>query len=117
LTTSYTCPVTNQSVNITTPITCTDQGVYLLTCSKDSGKCRQVVPTYVGECGDGENSSFTHRYATHLGSAIQPCQEDTVKPLNTVISDHQTVSYVYVFNSVLSAMIQGNTPSCSSSSD
>lgn len=81
VTTSYTCPVTNQSVDITAPITCTDQGVYLLTCSKDSGKCRQVVPTYVGECGDGESSSFTHRYASHLGSAIQPCQEDTAKPV------------------------------------
>ena len=43
--------------------------------------CRQVVPTYVGECGSGVKSSFTHRYATHLGSATQASQEDTVKPV------------------------------------
>ena len=36
---SYTCPVTKQSVNITTPITCTDQGMYLAFCSKDNGTC------------------------------------------------------------------------------
>ena len=41
----------------------------------------KVLPTYVGECGDSENSSFTHRFSTHLGSASQPCQEDTTKPL------------------------------------
>ena len=27
---SYTCPITQQTVEITTPITCTDKGVYLL---------------------------------------------------------------------------------------
>ena len=35
----------------------------------------------MGECGDGENSSFTHRFSTHFGSATQPCQVDTVKPV------------------------------------
>ena len=50
-------------------------------CVKDTGLCSQVVPTYVGECGDGANSSFTHRFAQHLGSALQPSQEDTDKPI------------------------------------
>ena len=77
---SYICPVTNQSINITQPITCTDKGVYLLCCKKDSGVCSQLVPTYVGECGDGDNSSFTHRFASHLGSAMQPSKVDTAKP-------------------------------------
>ena len=35
----------------------------------------------MGECGDGEKSSFTHRFSKHLGSSMQPCQEDTVKPV------------------------------------
>ena len=53
----------------------------MLTCVKDSGLCNQVHPTYVGECGDSKNSSFTHRLASHLGSATQPSQADTVKPV------------------------------------
>ena len=40
-----------------------------------------MVPTYVGECGDGVTSSFTHRFATHMGSATQQSQEDTSKPV------------------------------------
>ena len=78
---SYTCPVSNQTISITNNITCTDKGVYLALCKKDTGNCAQVLPTYVGECGDGDHSSFTHRFSTHLGSASQPCQEDTTKPL------------------------------------
>ena len=78
---SYTCPVTNKTVSISSPITCTDKGVYLAFCKKDNGQCCQVAPTYVGECGEGEHSSFTHRFSTHLGSATQPCQVDTVKPV------------------------------------
>ena len=81
VTSSYTCPVTNQTINITQPITCTDKGVYLLCCKKNTGACNQLVPTYVGECGDGENSSFSHRFASHLGSAMQPSQIDTTKPV------------------------------------
>ena len=48
---------------------------------KDNGQCCQVAPTYVGECGGGDKSSFTHRFAGHLGSTTQPCQEDTTKPV------------------------------------
>ena len=78
---SYTCPTTNQSVSITQPISCTDKGVYLLCCTKDTGPCSQLSPTYVGECGGGENSSFTHRFASHLASAMQPCHSETTKPV------------------------------------
>ena len=35
----------------------------------------------MGECGDGAKSSFTHRFSTHLGSATQPGQVDTTKPV------------------------------------
>ena len=77
----YTCPSTSKTVTISSNITCTDKGVYLLYCGKDNGLCSKVHPTYVGECGDGETSSFTHRLASHLGSATQPCQSDTVKPV------------------------------------
>ena len=31
--------------------------------------------------GDGENSSFTHRMAGHLGTATNRSQVDTVKPV------------------------------------
>ena len=68
-----------ESVEITTPITCTDQGVYLLTYTKDTRPCSTVVPTYAGECGD--HSSIMRRYASHMATATQPIQEeDTVKP-------------------------------------
>ena len=80
-TTSYTCPVTGVTVTITQHITCQSAGVYLLVCRKNSGVCTRLTPTYVGICGEGENSSFTHRLAEHLGSALQPCQVDTVKPV------------------------------------
>ena len=78
---SYTCPATGEKVEISSSITCTDQGVYLLACKKETGLCVGVAPTYVGECGDGAQSSFTHRLAGHVGSALQQCQDDTVKPV------------------------------------
>jgi hypothetical protein len=43
---SYTFPVSNKTVRISTPITCTDNGVYLAFCRKDTGQCPQVAPTY-----------------------------------------------------------------------
>ena len=76
---SYTCPFTNQSVNMSSNLTCSDKGVYLVICTKDTGPCNQVCPTYVRKCDDGHSSSFTHRFAHHLGSAMQPGQVDTVK--------------------------------------
>ena len=78
---SYTCPVTGTVVSINTNISCQDVGVYILLCKKDSGQCQMLRPTYVGECGDGENSSFTHRFAGHLGTAKNRSQADTVKPV------------------------------------
>ena len=78
---SYTCPVTKTVVNITSPITCSDVGVYILLCKKSSGQCQALCPTYLGECGDGDNSSFTHRFAGHLGTATNPSQADTQKPV------------------------------------
>ena len=62
-------------------ITCKDVGIYIVTCKKDSGRYQQVHPTYIGECVDGEESSFTHRVATHLGSVTQRSQADTIKPV------------------------------------
>ena len=75
----YTCPVTSKTVNISSNITCTDKGVYLLYCGKDNGLCNKVHPTYVGECGDGETSSFTHRLASHLGIFHSPVYHSHLK--------------------------------------
>ena len=50
-------------------------------CRKNTGLCARVKPTYVGICGEGENSSFTHRLGGHLGTATQNCHTDTVKPV------------------------------------
>ena len=68
-------------VRISRNITCTDVGIYLLLCKKKSGSCSTLHPTYIGECGDGYNSSFTHRLAGHLSSANDRSQEDTDKPV------------------------------------
>ena len=35
----------------------------------------------MGQCGEGKTSSFTHRFSTQLGSAMQPSQAETVKPV------------------------------------
>ena len=78
--TSYTCPVTGRTANITQHISCQNAGVYLVLCKKDSGLCARLKPTYVGICGEGESSSFTHRLGGHLGTATQTCQDNTVKP-------------------------------------
>ena len=78
---SYRCPVTNSKVDITQHISCQDIGVYILLCKKTSGECGQVCPIYIGECGDGLGSSFTHKLAGHLGSATNRSQADTVKPV------------------------------------
>ena len=79
--TSYTCPLTGAVATINQHITCQSAGVYLLFCRKDTGVCARLSPTYVGICGEGDDSSFTHRLARHVGSAVQPCQVDTVKPV------------------------------------
>ena len=78
---SYTCPFSGTKVRISRNITCTDVGIYLLLCKKKSGSCSTLHPTYIGECGDGYNSSFTHRLAGYLSSANDRSQEDTDKPV------------------------------------
>ena len=80
-TTSYTCPFSNTTVAITQRITCSDVGIYILLCRKDSGPCRHLHPTYIGECGDGASSSFTHRVARHLATSTNPSQADTEVPV------------------------------------
>ena len=75
------CPVTGAEARITQYITCQNAGVYLLFCRKESGPCSRLAPTYVGICGEGADSSFTHRLAGHLGTASQPSQVETVKPV------------------------------------
>jgi hypothetical protein len=73
--------VTRQTVHISQLITCQDTGVYMLFCRKTTGPCARLAPTYVGITGEGEENSFTHRFAQHLGSATQPGQVDTTKPV------------------------------------
>jgi len=77
--TSYTCPVTGAEARITQHITCQSAGVYLILCMKNRGVCAGLGPTYVGMCGEGESSSFTHRLGGHLDTATQNSQADTVK--------------------------------------
>ena len=79
---SYKCSVTGTQITVGN-ISCQDVGVYIIVCAKSSGQCRDLRPTYVGECGDGDNSSFTHRYAGHLGSATNRSQEHTTKPVGS----------------------------------
>ena len=80
-TSSYTFPITGFTIQISKNITCTDVGVYLLLCRKNSGQCLNIHPIYVGECGDGVTSSFSHRLSSHLASATNPSQEETTKPV------------------------------------
>jgi len=75
--TSYTCPFTGAVAKITQHITCQNSGVYLLLCRKTTAACARVKPLYVGICA--AESSFTHRMAGHVGTATQPCQEETMK--------------------------------------
>ena len=57
-------------------------GVYVVRCRKPTGACARLAPTYIGITGGGENSrTFTKRFGEHIGSAIQPGQADTTKPI------------------------------------
>ena len=40
-------------------------------------------PVTLPVCGEGKHSLFTHRLATHLGSATKQSQVDTVKPVGS----------------------------------
>ena len=48
----------------------------MLFCRKCSGQSASLAMTYIGIC-EGVTSSFTHRLAGHIGTATQPCHEDT----------------------------------------
>ena len=76
---NFKCSVTGTEVKITQQITCTDTEIYLIFCKKDSRACQLLHLLYVGECGDGFTSSFTHRLSAHLASATNTSQEGTVK--------------------------------------
>ena len=52
--------------------------IYSIACSKGSDQCAQVKgPQYIG-CTD---RLFKKRFSEHVGSATQPSQRDTVKPV------------------------------------
>ena len=53
--------------------------MYQIVCEKETSECSKFVPNYVGECGDGEISSFTHSYASHMGTATQASQVKTTR--------------------------------------
>ena len=80
-TSSYTCPITGESVTLTQHISCQNTGIYLILCKKTTGLCSRLAPTYIGITGEGEASSFTHRLSGHLGTATQKCHEDTLKTI------------------------------------
>ena len=80
-TSAFSCPVTGTEIEISQTITCTDVGVYLILCKKDTGRCATLHPCYVGETGEGFGSSFAHRLASHLGTATNQSQVDTDKPV------------------------------------
>ena len=80
-TSSYTCPVTGAVAVITQHITCRSSGVYLIYCSKDTGACARLRPTYLWICGEGEHSTFTSRLGQHLGTSTQVSQVVTVTPV------------------------------------
>ena len=68
-------------MKITQHITCQGAGVYILLCKKSTGPCTALCPTYIGITGEGEGRSFTQRLGQHLGSATNPSQVETIKPV------------------------------------
>ena len=69
-----------QEYPITSRITCTDTNViYVISCEKDQGRCKQVHPQYVGETGH----SAKWRCARHIGTITNPSQENTTLPVGT----------------------------------
>ena len=75
---SHSCIVSGETFPITTSITCTDSNlIYKVACVKSSGSCLHSHPTYIGETG----STARARCAQHLGTTMQPCHQDTSKPV------------------------------------
>ena len=77
-TTSHTCTHTGEKFIINSSINCTTPGVvYCLQCVKDTGVCGRLRPQYIGVT----SRPAKVRFSEHLGSATQPCQADTAKPI------------------------------------
>ena len=78
-TSTHTCNYTGETYNINSYITCTTPGVvYSLECVKGSGVCARLKgPQYVGVT----QRQAKVRFSEHLGSAVQPSQADTIKPV------------------------------------
>ena len=76
---SHTCNFTGNTYNINSGISCLTPGVvYTVSCSKDTGACSRVKgPQYVGVT----ERPLKVRFSEHVGSATQPCQVDTTKPV------------------------------------
>ena len=74
----HTCNHSGQSYDITSSVSClTPWVVYTVTCAKQTGECGQLGPQYVGCTGRVGKV----RFSEHVGSATQPCQVDTTKPV------------------------------------
>ena len=77
--TTHTCNFTKEKFKITSNITCSTPGViYTVTCMKQSGECVKLGgPQYVG-CTTRPGKV---RCGEHIGSATQPSQVGTKKPV------------------------------------
>ena len=78
-TTSHTCNSTAENFPISSKLSClTPWVIYSVTCNKGSGQCARVKgPQYIG-CSE---RPFKKRFSEHVGTATQPCHQDTVKPV------------------------------------
>ena len=76
---THTCNHTGETFPISSCVSCTTPGViYCITCTKDSGQCAQLCgPQYIG-CTE---RMVKTRFSEHVGSATQPSQENTTKPV------------------------------------
>ena len=78
-TNNHTCNFTKENFSITSNLTCSTPGViYTVSCKKQSGECAKLGgPQYVG-CTSRPGKV---RFSEHIGSATQPSQVDTKKPV------------------------------------
>ena len=74
----HTCNYTGQQHKIKSAVNCTSAGiVYCLSCTRSSGECARCGPQYIG-CTERRLKT---RFAEHVGSATQPSQAETVRPV------------------------------------
>ena len=69
--------------------------IYMVLCKKSTGVCARVKPTYIGMCGERESSSFTHKLGSHMGTAIQNSQADTLKTVGRLFRLGLSVHVIY----------------------